>query len=76
MNKTVEAFIAQNDQSPVVAAYTVGDRGGLGAVYVFKDDTRKTLGAASCAALPDGYPKWDLPLAPEPITSFEKPSEL
>lgn len=59
--KTVERFIAANDESPVVYGRALEPdphRPAKGAVYRFQNGRELRLTAAQCRALPEGYPKW------------------
>lgn len=57
------AFMAANDQSPVVEgwAHNADNGGGQGGVYVLDDGRRFDLSSDVCRALPEGYPKWKEP---------------
>lgn len=57
-------FMAANDASPVVVGVAIEQdprEPARGCRYQLKNGLRFTLGVAVCRALPEGYPRWDLP---------------
>lgn len=57
------AFVSANERSPVVIGRAIEPnptKKSKGAEYTLRNGERWTLGRAACAALPEGYPKWDI----------------
>lgn len=57
------AFVADNDICPVIAGRTIEPnpaKPARGVYLKLSNGKWWRLGVAACAALPDGYPKWDL----------------